>query len=157
MINKNPELLNLEAKVKSSSRNFFEIPIWFPSSYGSFGDIMINLKLAEGMKKEFPDKKVTFYFGRKEDYQELKRLYPHFDPNILEASLNGVSVAQVSDLQMREIMSKNLIGIYSPVAVSEIPSLKDFLIDAKINFYLEEYDASEKIRLPERIKRNIFL
>ena len=82
MLNEKPKSLDLEARVSSSSRSFDEIPIWLPSSYGGSGDIMATLKLAEGLKQEFPDKKVTVYFGKEEDYQRLgKRACAPFPKN----------------------------------------------------------------------------
>lgn len=154
MLTETPTKLDLEAMVSSSSRSFDEIPIWFPSSYGGFGDIMVTLNLAEGLKQEFPDKKVTVYFGKEEDYKTVQRLYPDFDPTTLETSLNGISVAQVSDIEMRKIMSRNAVGIFSPIPADNRTLAESSFMDAEFNIYLEEYDGSNRIGLPLGIERN---
>jgi len=146
--------LDLEGRLQSSERGFNEIPILLPRSYGGFGDIMVTLKLAEGLKTEFPDQRVTVYFGREEDYQKVRRIYPNFDASKLEAALNGISVAQVSDAKMREIMSRSLVGIFSPIPADNRIPAESLFMDAEVNLYLEEYDASHLIGLPSGIKRN---
>ncbi|MBT4446329.1 hypothetical protein HOA92_06430 [archaeon] len=145
---------NLEDRIQSSDKSFEEIPIWLPSSYGGFGDIMVTLKLAEGLKQEFPDKKVTVYFGKESDYQKVKRIHPDFNPDVLETDLNGISVAQVTSSEIQEIMSKNLVGIYSPIPAAKRSPDEQFFMDAKFNFYIEEYDASDRIDLPIQVIRN---
>ena len=147
--------LNLEARVHSSERSFNEIPIWMPGSGPGFGDIMTTLKLAEGLKLEFPNKKVTIYFGKEDDYNTLRKLYSHFDSKELEFCLNGISVAQVSENGIRKIMSKSLIGIYTPITMTELPPFQDIMMDAEINLYIEEYNGMGNIRLFLEIKRNI--
>ncbi|MBS3162817.1 hypothetical protein J4467_02730 [Candidatus Woesearchaeota archaeon] len=146
------EQLDLETRVISSSRTFDEIPIWMPSAYGGFGDIMTTLKLGEGLKREFPDKKVTVYFGKETDYKQVQTVYPHFNPKEKTAQLNGISVAQVSDAEMRKIMGRSVIGIYSPVGIHRNPPkefIENFLMEAAINLYIQEYDAADKIYYPQ--------
>jgi hypothetical protein len=137
-------------------KNFDEIPIWMPEAHGGFGDIMVTLKLAEGLKKEFPEKRVKVYFGQIEDYEKVRRLYPNFSPKKLEETLNGISVARIRPydaLRMRE----SLVRIFSPVAAFKYGNPYTFVMTSGINFYLEEYDCRESIRLPNLTENQVYV
>jgi hypothetical protein len=52
-------------------------------------------------------------------------------------------------------MSRNFVGIYSPVAATKLLPLQNFVMDAGINFYIEEYDVREKMGLPGGMQGNV--
>ncbi|MBT5021766.1 hypothetical protein HON01_02995 [Candidatus Woesearchaeota archaeon] len=156
MLDQTPKQLYVRPKGKKArNRTFNEIPILFPGCAGGFGDLMNTLKLGEGLKQEFPDKEVCIYFLGDDDYALVKKLYPHFNKDLKHNVLNGISVAMTDYEQIRKVMGKNKVGVYSPVACIDLPRPELFFQNAGFNFYVEEYDMRRKLRhLPGGIHSN---
>jgi hypothetical protein len=128
-------------------KEFSEIPIVAHILPG-FGDLMNTLKLAEGLKTEFPEQEVCVYFKHQDNYQKVGQLYPSFDPEKKRQRLNGITVASVDEKGLRRATGNQIVGIYSIIDNGVGPYLENLLMDSSMNFYLQEYDIEKNTDKP---------
>ena len=153
------EPIKLDYSSGRVSTSFEEISIAFPKAYADgFGDILSTLKLAEGLRRKFPDKKVVIYFESQEDYDLLSRLYPNFQPSKTENELNGIIVVLCKG-DLKKAMEGKGICILTPLKLElglrdslVYRELSDFVYPGAINFYLPEPNAQHLVSYPAEIE-----
>lgn len=158
-----PIAISATTECKQSKPSFNEISIFLQSIYDDgFGDLMGAVKLAKGLSREFPDKKVVLYFEAEKDYFLLCRLYPNLDQEKKENYRDGVSFV-LSGNFAEEIKGKDIsifahlkldIQLRSAFQLAYSPGSRFFNRGA-INFYIPEYDAEHLVSYPKGFTPNL--
>lgn len=119
-----------------SERQFEHIPIYCPKSKSGFGDIAATVKLARGLRGEFPEKKVDIYFEEAEDCQKADNFLTNE-----ERDNYGLELSHKSEKGIRHEMEMAVVGISSVINSDFDGNLDDLLTAAAVNFYIGEYDS----------------
>ncbi len=137
--------INVDGKrLKNVKREFSLIPIVCPD-YPGFGDVVSSLRIAQGMKKEFPDIPIEIYYTSHESYEKHLKLMLEGINNIKAQVLDGKSL--IKKLRNQRVCIKYL----GPNEVTtRSPQWSRGALNASFNVYVTEHDLSEGERKAEQ-------
>ena len=162
------------AKNPLKSDAFSRISIALPCSIDNFGDVMSTLKLAKGLKREFPDKEIVMHIGEDRDLRTLETLCPGLDISKFDVDgsrrsgeFQGIRIINGTWGFSNLDVEKDVVCVrlffeqtrdqnyrHLPRDGQGKPFITRFLLPASLNLYVQEYDSAHMVTLPEGMEPN---